>query len=787
MKKIISLFLSLCVILTVCCAGFGSITVFAAEKIEGSEVTWSFDYQTQTLTFDGKGEIPDYDTYEDEDGKSLIPWGGCDYNTIEFGEEITAIGNYAFRKSVGLVAANIPKTITRIGIGAFSNSLALRSVSIENGTTTIGGYAFSGCTSLSVVELPDGIAKIEDYTFYKCTSLASISLPDSVKEISTGAFNSCTSLEAFAAPESLVKIGDRAFYCCEKLKSVTLPESMDYIGSAAFDSCAKLTEIKIPSGIKKIANATFSGCTGLNKVLIPEGIDEIEDEAFSICTSLKAVRIPVSVKTIGEKAFGYGRRGALVDGFVITGYDSTAAHKYATENNMDFASLGDPLAKSGTIGTSISWTIDEFNELSFTGKGEIPDYSLYEMPIYLNGDVESIVIDNNITKYGAYSFLFDCGMFYVPETVTEIGEKAIGYHFDENGKVVKNDGFVVIGYKGTAAETYATENGFDFQILADEGPCGESATWKYDAETKTVTVSGTGVADLNYDVTVWPSFIANGSLIEKIEINEGITEIANESFAGISNGDGKITFRIPKSVTAVGEYSVGYLLNVYYDENEELQYDYYLNPNCVIEGYANTAAQEYAKKNGIEFVELEPTEEPPVEKDTTFKLSEGAVICTLDSEGKLIKIYDQNATDEKIKADFVIGKDLTVNELEKIATGKVLEVKYGENAVEYILALMGDVNGDGVINSADALAVLLHAVSTKELTGAELAAADLDSNGTVNSADALVILRISVGLDDLSAFYPKEETPDKPTDPDEPNPDKPTDPDTPNPNVPTEQ
>ena len=95
MKKILSLVLTLCIMLTVCSAGFMTITVSAVEKIEGSEVTWSFDYTSKTLTFSGKGNIPDYDTYEDESGKSTIPWAGCAYNTVEFGKEIT--GNFSKR------------------------------------------------------------------------------------------------------------------------------------------------------------------------------------------------------------------------------------------------------------------------------------------------------------------------------------------------------------------------------------------------------------------------------------------------------------------------------------------------------------------------------------------------------------------------------------------------------------------------------------------------------------------------------------------------------------------
>lgn len=167
MKKITSLLLSLCILLTVCSAGFVTITASAAEKIEGSEVTWSFDYQNKTLTFDGKGDIPNYDTYEDENGLSLIPWAGCDYNTVEFGKEITGIGNYALRKSLSLVTVTIPSTVTKIGKEAFSNCLALKSVTIRPGITEISDGAFTGCTGLTTVELPDGITTIGLNSFYK--------------------------------------------------------------------------------------------------------------------------------------------------------------------------------------------------------------------------------------------------------------------------------------------------------------------------------------------------------------------------------------------------------------------------------------------------------------------------------------------------------------------------------------------------------------------------------------------------------------------------------------------
>lgn len=57
----------------------------------------------------------------------------------------------------------------------------------------------------------------------------------------------------------------------------------------------------------------------------------------------------------------------------------------------------------------------------------------------------------------------------------------------------------------------------------------------------------------------------------------------------------------------------------------------------------------------------------------------------------------------------------------------------------------GDVNGDGIVNSTDALQVLQFSVGKSNLTGSKKTAADVDGNGTVNSSDALTMLCYSVG------------------------------------------
>lgn len=56
----------------------------------------------------------------------------------------------------------------------------------------------------------------------------------------------------------------------------------------------------------------------------------------------------------------------------------------------------------------------------------------------------------------------------------------------------------------------------------------------------------------------------------------------------------------------------------------------------------------------------------------------------------------------------------------------------------------GDVNGDGVLTSADALLTLRAALGAVELTPEEATIADIDGSGAVTAVDALIILRMSL-------------------------------------------
>jgi hypothetical protein len=63
--------------------------------------------------------------------------------------------------------------------------------------------------------------------------------------------------------------------------------------------------------------------------------------------------------------------------------------------------------------------------------------------------------------------------------------------------------------------------------------------------------------------------------------------------------------------------------------------------------------------------------------------------------------------------------------------------------------LKGDINGDGVVNIADATIALRIAVGLQQATPEQLAAGDLDGSGSISIAEVTLILRAAVGLGTL--------------------------------------
>ena len=356
MRKVLSVFIAACLVLSLFTEIFVSMPSARADITEG-DYTYTVAGSNATITgYAGLG------------GAIVIP-------ATLGGYPVTNIGDMAFYTYTALTSVTIPNSVTTIGTQAFQDCRALTSVTIPDSVTSIGDYAFSSCTALtsftveagnssyssgtdgvlfnkattSLVQYPGGkqgayvipnsITSIGNYAFQACTGLTSVTIPNSVISIGDWAFYDCTALTSVTIGSGVISIGNNAFYGCTALTSVTIPNSVTSIGGMAFLGCSGLTSITvdagnssyssstdgvlfnktatslvaypggkqgayvIPNSITSIGNYAFQGCTGLTSVTIPNSVNSIGSQAFYGCTTLTSVTIPNSVTSIGIYAF----------------------------------------------------------------------------------------------------------------------------------------------------------------------------------------------------------------------------------------------------------------------------------------------------------------------------------------------------------------------------------------------------------------------------------------------------------------------------------------------------
>ncbi len=91
--------------------------------------------------------------------------------------------------------------------------------------------------------------------------------------------------------------------------------------------------------------------------------------------------------------------------------------------------------------------------------------SIGEDAFFGDYQLSTVTLHDGLSSVGAKAFLdSNLESVTIPASVTSIGEKAFGYDSNEE----KSENFTIYGYRGTAAETYADENGFAFIPLDDE-------------------------------------------------------------------------------------------------------------------------------------------------------------------------------------------------------------------------------------------------------------------------------------------------------------------------------
>lgn len=121
-----------------------------------------------------------------------------------------------------------------------------RKVVIPEEVTEIGDYAFRSCTSLTNVVLPDTVSKIGSFPFYHCKIHELHSKPINITnglciEGNKLLYCSDRSLTNIIIPDGISEIGEKAFAGLN-LRKVTIPNSVTKIGDKAFCECARQSD-----------------------------------------------------------------------------------------------------------------------------------------------------------------------------------------------------------------------------------------------------------------------------------------------------------------------------------------------------------------------------------------------------------------------------------------------------------------------------------------------------------------------------------------------------------------
>ncbi len=457
--------------------------------------------------------------------------------SITIPDSVTSIDSSAFKDCRSLTSIKIPDSVTSIESSTFENCRSLTSIKIPDSVTSIESSTFENCRSLTSIKIPDSVTSIESSTFENCRSLTSIKIPDSVTSIESSTFEFCTSLTSIAIPNSVTSIESSAFYCCTSLTSITIPDSVASIGDYTFASCTSLTSITIPDSVTRIGEFTFSGCESLKSITIPDSVTSIGEGAFRDCTNLTSITIPDSVASIGEGAF---RDCTNLTSITIP--DSVASigeGAFRDCTNLTSITIPDSVASIGegafrdctnltsiTIPDSVA-SIGEstFENCTSLTSITIPN-SVTSIGDYTFNNCKSltiITIPDSVTSIGDYTFRNCTSLtsITIPDSVTSIGECAFMYC----------ENLTIYGYKNTAAEEYALNNGFEFINLAEERTLTDKAS----------SISVSGVVNSNADLNV-------SKLENTYEKSVATYDITLQKDGIAIQPDGAITIKIPSDV-----------------------------------------------------------------------------------------------------------------------------------------------------------------------------------------------------------------------------------------------
>lgn len=563
------------------------------------------------------------------------------------GITVMGIGSNAFKNDENIHSVTLPSTATKIGSSAFYGCTNLESVSGEGITrvdsnafqistiknfpfsqlTKIGSKAFSGCNSVQNIDLSN-VKTIDASAFENCLNLGDVDLQNA-QSIGKFAFRS-SDLTSVNLPETVI-LNEGVFNGCKALETVTADKCIT-IGKSCFTNCITLKNVSFPVATT-ICSETFCN-TALTMVEFPL-VSSVQSNAFAGCSILNAVAFPKLV-TLDNYAFANCTKLKLAYFPLLQ-----------TVNNYVF---------SGCTELKSLWlpSVKTVNSKTF-------DNSSLE---YLQFESATTIADLPTTLQGL-----------VLPTITE----------SITATTPESD-FTVYGFKGTFAETYATEKQKEFKELPAVVYELQSIV---NVEQKYIVAYALG-----YNCTY--QWYKNDTLSNE---NGVAIEGANKFYYEPSREDGATAYYCV--ITSDDGVTQNTITTAYIENAFEYREADYTEYNEVMEAVENLDRSIY----------------------TPESLAVLDEIVNVDISG--YSLAEQGLIEEHIA---IINKAIGM--------------------LEYLYTL-GDVNDDGKISIIDARSVLQAISTDSEFETVQGLSADVNKDGNISLIDARIILRVAIGLEEI--------------------------------------
>jgi hypothetical protein len=525
--------------------------------------------------------------------------------TLLIGDNVTSIGQNAFKGFTSLTSASLPfcgRSANEASSSSYYGVLSwafdqtngdytsgqvpasLRSVSIT-AQTAIPSYAFQGCSKITSVTIPATVASIGESAFNGCSSLSRLNsttdglfnVPSGVTAIQGWAFYNCSAVTEFTMSDSVASIGQCAFYGCPlvgKFNSDTegvlaVPSSCASIGSNAFQGMSLISSISVPSTCLSIGQNAFKGFTSLTSASLPFCGRSANEASSSSCYGVLSWAFD---QTNGD--YTSGQVPASLRSVSITA--QTAIPSYAFQGCSKITSVTIP-ATVASIGESAFNGCSSLSRLNSTTDGlfNVPSgvTAIQGWAFYNCSAVTEFTMSDSVASIGQCAF-YGCplvgkfnsdteGVLAVPSSCASIGSNAFqGMSLISSISVPST--CLSIGQNAFKGFTSLTSASLPFcgrsANEASSSSCYGVLSWAFD-QTNGDYTSGQVPASLRSvsitAQTAIPSYAFQGcSKITSVTIPATVASIGESAFNGCSslsrlNSTTDGLFNVPSGVTAI--------------------------------------------------------------------------------------------------------------------------------------------------------------------------------------------------------------------------------------------